>query len=62
MGTEDKFSNKVEELKGKGKQGVGRATGDDSMEAEGRVDEGKGNIKQAGEKVKDAAKGVFGDK
>jgi uncharacterized protein YjbJ (UPF0337 family) len=62
MGTEDKASNKVDELKGKAKGAVGSATGNESLEAEGRKDEGKADVKQAGEKVKDAAKGVFGDK
>ena len=29
MGTDDKISNKAEELKGKAKEGVGRATDDE---------------------------------
>lgn len=53
MGTADKAQNKAEELKGKGKQAVGRATDDEELQAEGEVDEIKGNLKQAGEKVKD---------
>lgn len=59
MGTDDKVSNKAEELKGKGKEGWGRATDDEGKEAEGRADQGKANIKQAGEKAKDAVKDVF---
>lgn len=59
MGTEDKISNKGEELKGRGKEGWGRATGDESKEAEGRADQGKSDVKQAGEKVKDAVKDTF---
>ena len=62
MGTEDKASNKFDELKGKAKAGIGDATDNRDLEAEGRKDEGKADLKQAGEKVKDAAKGVFGDK
>ena len=58
----DKAKNKVEELKGKGKEGAGEATGDEELKGEGRTDQAKGNLKQAGEKVKDAAKGAFGDK
>ncbi len=50
----DKLGNKAEELKGEGKERVGEATGDESMEAEGNKDQFTGNIKQAGEKVKDA--------
>jgi uncharacterized protein YjbJ (UPF0337 family) len=62
MGLDDKFDNKAEELKGKTKEGAGRATGDESLEAEGRADQASGSVKQAGEKVKDAAKSVFGKK
>ncbi|MFF5206079.1 CsbD family protein [Streptosporangium sp. NPDC000396] len=58
MGADDKISNKAEELKGKVKEGAGRATGDESLEAEGKDDQLKGNLKQAGEKVKDSAKKV----
>jgi uncharacterized protein YjbJ (UPF0337 family) len=53
MATEDKFDNKVEELKGRGKETLGRATDDPDLEAEGRADRTKGNLKQAGEKIKD---------
>ena len=56
MATEDKAANKVTELKGKTKKNTGKAIGNEQMEAEGRVDEAKGNLKQAGEKVKDAFK------
>lgn len=54
MATEDKAANKATEVKGDIKEGVGKATGDREMEAEGRGDQVKGNLKQAGEKVKDA--------
>ena len=56
MSTKDKISNKTEEIKGKMKEGAGDATDDKSMENEGRADQAKGNLKQAGEKVKDAFK------
>ncbi|MGH3865563.1 MAG: CsbD family protein [Pseudonocardiaceae bacterium] len=56
MGLADKAKNKIEELKGKGKQAVGRATDDEDLQAEGEVDETKGNLKQAGEKIKDVFK------
>jgi uncharacterized protein YjbJ (UPF0337 family) len=56
MATENKAANKVTELKGRAKKGLGKATGNEEMEAEGKTDEAKGNIKQAGEKVKDAVK------
>jgi uncharacterized protein YjbJ (UPF0337 family) len=54
MGTDDKADNKIEELRGKAKEGVGRATGDESLEAQGKRDQTGSHLKQAGEKVKDA--------
>ena len=56
MATEDKARNKVTEMKGKAKKETGKAIGNEQMEAEGKTDEAKGNLKQAGEKVKDAFK------
>ena len=56
MGMGDKISNKSEELKGKGKEAAGEATGDKELEAEGHADQAKGNVKQAGEKIKDMFK------
>jgi uncharacterized protein YjbJ (UPF0337 family) len=56
MATEDKAAHKATEVKGKVKEGVGQATGDKEMEAEGQGDQAKGNLKQAGDKVKDAFK------
>ena len=50
----DKAKNKAEELKGKSKQEVGERTDNDDLQAEGRTDEAKGDVKQAGEKLKDA--------
>jgi uncharacterized protein YjbJ (UPF0337 family) len=54
MGTADKIENKTEELTGKAKETVGEASGDRDLQAEGQADQTKGNLKQAGEKVKDA--------
>ncbi|GAA2494450.1 CsbD family protein [Streptomyces thermolineatus] len=54
MSTERKADSAAERLKGKAKETVGRATGNEEMEAEGRVEQAKGDIKQAGEKAKDA--------
>jgi uncharacterized protein YjbJ (UPF0337 family) len=52
----DKAKNKVEQVGGAAKEKVGQATGDDSLRAEGKKDQVKGNLKDAGEKVKDAFK------
>ncbi|NUS45357.1 MAG: CsbD family protein [Mycobacteriaceae bacterium] len=50
----DKAKNKAEELAGKAKEKLGHATGDADRENEGRKDRATGNLKQAGEKAKDA--------
>jgi uncharacterized protein YjbJ (UPF0337 family) len=56
MGLEDKIKNKAEEATGKVKEGLGKATDDDRLEAEGKGEQTKSNLKQAGENVKDAFK------
>jgi uncharacterized protein YjbJ (UPF0337 family) len=56
MSTTDKAKNKVQEAKGHVKEAAGKATNDRSLEAEGKKDQVAGNLKQAGEKVKDAVK------
>ena len=56
MSAEDKVKNTAEQAKGKVKEGAGKVTGNESLEAEGHADQAKGNIKQAGEKVKDVFK------
>ncbi len=56
MGLGDKIENMKDDLSGKGKEATGKATDDESLEAEGRGDQSKADIKQAGEKVKDAFK------
>ena len=56
MGTDDKARAKTEGMVGKGKEKLGAATGDDSMKREGKAEQSKADLKQAGEKVKDAVK------
>jgi uncharacterized protein YjbJ (UPF0337 family) len=56
MGAEDKAADKAKEVKGKIKKATGKAVGNPRLEAEGRADQTEGNLKQAGEKVKDAFK------
>ncbi|RKN38669.1 CsbD family protein [Micromonospora endolithica] len=56
MGIDDKVGNASEEATGKLKEGAGRATDDEQLEAEGRSDQTSANVKQAGEKIKDAFK------
>jgi uncharacterized protein YjbJ (UPF0337 family) len=57
MGLDDKIKNTAQDVKGKAKEHTGRATDDEHMEAEGKGDQMVANLKQAGEKVKDAFKG-----
>lgn len=56
MGIGDKIKNVAEDAKGKAKEVTGKVTGDEKLEAEGKVDQSKADLKQAGEKVKDAVK------
>ena len=56
MTNKDKAKNKAQITKGKVKEVAGRTTGDKKLETKGKTDQAKGNLKQAGEKVKDAFK------
>jgi uncharacterized protein YjbJ (UPF0337 family) len=53
----NKTRNAAQKAKGQVKEAAGRVTGDERLEAEGRADKTKANLKQAGEKVKDAFRG-----
>ena len=54
MSIGDKANNKIDEVGGKLKEVVGKFTGDENAENEGKFDQMKANLKDAGEKVKDA--------
>jgi len=56
VGAKDKFKNKAEEALGKAKEKLGEGTDDERMAAEGRGEQSKADVKQAGETVKDAFK------
>ncbi|WP_067824957.1 CsbD family protein [Nocardia inohanensis] len=56
MSATDKAKNKAEEVKGKAKEQLGHLTGDADQEQRGRTDQAKSDVKDAGEKVKDAFK------
>lgn len=56
MGLDDKIANKADDLGGKAKEAAGKATDNERLEAEGKGDQTKSDLKQAGEKVKDAFK------
>ena len=56
MGTDDKADNTAQDLQGKAKEAAGKLSDNEQMEAEGKGDQASADIKQAGEKVKDAFK------
>ena len=60
VGFADKFTNRVQELRGRMKRNAGAVSGDRRLEAEGSSEEVRGGLKQAGEKVRDAFRGRGG--
>jgi uncharacterized protein YjbJ (UPF0337 family) len=66
MSNEDKFENSMDKLGGQAKEGFGKLTGDKETETQGKVEKSKADVKgklqDAGDTVKGAVAGVFGDK
>jgi uncharacterized protein YjbJ (UPF0337 family) len=67
-GERDRTDGTVDELKGKAKEKTGEVMNDDDLEARGKGDQMKGKTEQAvghakdaGEKVKEAAKKMMDD-
>ena len=56
MGIGDKIENAAQDLSGKAKEATGKATDNESLEAEGKGDQMGADLKKAGENVKDAFK------
>lgn len=56
VAADEKAQAKGEQAKGKVKKVVGGAVGNESLKAEGRAEESKGDLRQAKEKAKDAVK------
>ena len=60
MSDTDKFGDRVDQASGKAKEWAGKATDDESLEAEGttqhEVAESKADLRDAADKVKDAFK------
>jgi uncharacterized protein YjbJ (UPF0337 family) len=54
MAISRKIAHKAQAVKGAFKKTAGRLTGSRRLRAKGRSDQAKGNLKQAGAKVKDA--------
>ena len=61
MSIHDKAKNAKESAKGAAKDVAGRVSDDRSLEAEGKAQRAKGDLKQAGEKVKDAIKAIVSE-
>ena len=55
---DDKMEHKAEELGGKAKEALGKATDDKDLEAEGHGEQTKANLKQAGDAEDDRAGGA----
>ncbi|MFP1625527.1 CsbD family protein [Streptomyces sp. 5K101] len=53
-----KDKGRGDRLKGKAKETIGKATGNERMEAEGRTDQAKGRAKKAVGDAKDRARGA----
>ncbi len=49
----DKAKNKLQQVQGQVKAKVGERTGNKNLQAEGKADTVKGNLKEAGENLKD---------
>ena len=56
MGLDDKLDNAKDKMSGEAKEATGKATDNERLEAEGKADQTGADLKQAGEKVKDAFK------
>ncbi len=56
MGIGDKIENMKDKVVGEGKEQVGDVTDNERLEAEGKAQQTEGDLKQAGENVKDAFK------
>ncbi|TCL78482.1 MULTISPECIES: CsbD family protein [unclassified Curtobacterium] len=56
MGLDDKIKNAAQDIAGKAKEAVGKATNDDSKVAEGQKDQASASVKKTGEDVKDVFK------
>ncbi|MDB6214017.1 CsbD family protein [Gemella haemolysans] len=53
------LENKFDEIKGSVKEGLGKLTGDKSVEGEGLAEQVVSKVKEAAEDAKDAVEGVI---
>lgn len=57
MGIADNIKNTAEDLAGKAKEAIGKATDNDKLVAEGKADQAKADVKKAATDVKDTLSG-----
>jgi uncharacterized protein YjbJ (UPF0337 family) len=58
----DTASGKFDQMKGKAKQSIGEAVGNDRLANSGTADQVKGNVKEAWGSTKDAARSAMDDR
>ncbi len=61
MSGTDRLSNAAEDAKGKLKEGFGKATDNEQLEAEGKADQAKADLKDKVEDGKDAVAEKYND-
>ena len=61
MSGTDRLSNAAEDAKGKLKEGFGKATDNEQMEADGKTDQAKADFKDKAEDVKDKVASTYND-
>ncbi|WP_084102084.1 CsbD family protein [Demequina sp. NBRC 110051] len=61
MSNTDRLSNAAEDAKGKIKEGFGKATDNEQMEAEGKADQASADVKDKVEDAKDAVAEKYND-
>ena len=56
MSIADKAKHTAQKVEGKAKEAIGKHTSDRDLQAEGKKDQVSGDLKSAGDKVRDAVK------
>ena len=56
MSAADKIKNATQDLTGKAKEGAGKVTDNEELQAEGEADQNRADAKKAGENIKDVFK------
>ncbi|MCA1820572.1 MAG: CsbD family protein [Pseudonocardia sp.] len=59
MGFQNKIASRVQVLRGKAKEAAGRISNRPGLTVDGKLEQGMGHVRQAGEKMKDAGWSLF---